>query len=139
MRSAIWCASCSCRVLRPWPLRSIQLVRVSCTSRPDAQILSVLRLSKLLALGTTMAVGTLAVLWYSLDRAPPEYALTLGFTTFVLFQVFNVFNARAERGTSFDRRFFDSRLLWLSLAWWSCCNRSPSIGALLPSCLARFL
>jgi Ca2+-transporting ATPase len=34
----------------------------------------------------------------------------------VLFQVFNVFNARAEKGTSFNKRFLDNRMLWLSLA-----------------------
>jgi hypothetical protein len=34
----------------------------------------------------------------------------------VLFRVFNVFNARAEKGTSFNKRFLDNRMLWLSLA-----------------------
>ncbi|MFI3119379.1 MAG: cation transporting ATPase C-terminal domain-containing protein, partial [Methylococcaceae bacterium] len=37
------------------------------------------------------------------------------FTTFVLFQVFNVFNARAEKGTTFNRYFFANRLLWLAI------------------------
>lgn len=63
-----------------------------------------------------MTVGTLVLLWYGLQHHPREYALTLAFTTFVLFQVFNVFNARAERGTSFNKRFFHNWMLWLSLA-----------------------
>lgn len=32
-----------------------------------------------------------------------------------MFQFFNVFNARAENGSAFNRRFFDNRMLWLSL------------------------
>lgn len=44
-----------------------------------------------------------------------ERAITLGFTTFVLFQVFNVFNARVEHGTAFNRHFFDNPMLWASL------------------------
>ena len=38
--------------------------------------------------------------------------LTLAFTTFVLFQFFNVFNARAEHGTAFNRRFFSNCQRW---------------------------
>jgi len=33
----------------------------------------------------------------------------------VLFQFFNVFNARAETGSAFDRHFFANRMLWLAL------------------------
>ena len=33
----------------------------------------------------------------------------------MLFQFFNVFNARAENGTVFNRNFFNNRWLWLSL------------------------
>ena len=43
-------------------------------------------------------------------------ALTLAFTAFVLFQFFNVFNARSEHGSAFNRQFFRNRWLWLSLA-----------------------
>ena len=39
----------------------------------------------------------------------------MAFTTFVLFQFFNVFNARSESGSAFNARFFDNRMLWLSL------------------------
>ena len=43
------------------------------------------------------------------------YALTLAFTTFVLFQFFNVFNARAEHHSAFNRQFFSNGKLWAAL------------------------
>ncbi len=84
--------------------------------RRDAHILTLGRLAQLLAYGTIMALGTLGVLYYGLHSAPPARALTLSFTTFVLFQVFNVFNARAEKGSAIDRLFLTNRALWLALA-----------------------
>jgi Ca2+-transporting ATPase len=62
-----------------------------------------------------MMVGTLAVLYYGIRTGSEARALTLAFTTFVLFQFFNVFNARSEFGTAFNARFFDNRMLWMSL------------------------
>ena len=44
-----------------------------------------------------------------------RYALTLAFTTFVLFQFFNVFNARAEQGSAFNACFFANGKLWQAL------------------------
>ncbi|MBI1889909.1 MAG: calcium-translocating P-type ATPase, PMCA-type [Burkholderiales bacterium] len=73
------------------------------------------RIGKIIAFGLTMMVGTLSVLYYGMHNGSKEWALTLAFTTFVLFQVFNVFNARIEHGTAFNRRFFENRMLWLSL------------------------
>ena len=71
-------------------------------------------LPRLFVYGLTMAVGTLGLFYYAQPRGQ-TYALTLAFTTFVLFQFFNVFNARAEHGTAFNRSFFRNRWLWLSL------------------------
>jgi Ca2+-transporting ATPase len=62
-----------------------------------------------------MAAGTLALFQYAQPQGA-TYALTLAFTTFVLFQFFNVFNARNEHGSAFNRQFFSNRWLWLSLA-----------------------
>jgi Ca2+-transporting ATPase len=42
--------------------------------------------------------------------------MTLAFTTFVLFQFFNIFNARAEHGSAFNRQFFANSKLWMALA-----------------------
>ena len=36
-------------------------------------------------------------------------------TTFVVFQFFNVFNARSESGSAFNAGFFRNRMLWMSL------------------------
>ena len=93
--------------------------RAGCMSEtprdPDARILSLRRFGNLFSYGLTMAIGTLAVLYDGLQTGEPEHAATLAFTTFVLFQVFNIFNARSENGTSFNRHFFTNTMLWLSI------------------------
>jgi P-type Ca2+ transporter type 2C len=75
--------------------------------------------------GAVMAVGTLYVLDASLPgglvegTGPLRYAQTKAFTTLILFQLFNVFNARSDRQSAF-RGLFSNRWLWgavlLSLA-----------------------
>ncbi len=80
-----------------------------------ARILTLPRFWRLLGYGTTMAVGTLVVFSYGLSSGGMEYALTLAFTTFVLFQFFNVFNARSEHGSAFNRQFFANGKLWAAL------------------------
>ncbi len=74
------------------------------------------RAAKLLIYGATMALGTLWVLYTGLESMPREQALTLAFTTFVLFQVFNVFNARAGERSAFGRYLFTNAKLWGALA-----------------------
>jgi Ca2+-transporting ATPase len=81
---------------------------------PDARILSGRRVLRLFMYGLIMAVGTLVLFWQALPRGE-AYALTLAWTTFVLFQFFNLFNARNEHGTAFNRQLFTNRWLWLSL------------------------
>jgi len=82
---------------------------------PGARILSLRRFGNLFTYGLTMAVGTLTVLYYGLRTSSPEHALTLAFNTFVLFQVFNVFNARSEKGSTFNGHFLANRMLWLAV------------------------
>jgi P-type Ca2+ transporter type 2C len=84
--------------------------------RPGAQILSGGRLLSLTFCGAVMTVGTLAVFAHSLETGSATHAVTLAFTTFVLFQFFNVFNARVENGTTFNANFGHNRRLWLALA-----------------------
>jgi Ca2+-transporting ATPase len=43
------------------------------------------------------------------------YAQSLAFTTFVLFQVFNAFNARVAKRSTFNANFFRNRTLWIAL------------------------
>jgi P-type Ca2+ transporter type 2C len=84
--------------------------------KQDAQILTARRLARLMLYGTTMMLGTLGMFQYALASDGLAYALTLAFTTFVLFQFFNVFNARAEYDTAFNANFFSNGKLWLALA-----------------------
>ena len=83
--------------------------------RADARFLSLGRLSRLSMYGVTMATGTLLLLNHARDSGS-SYALTLAFTTFVLFQLFNVFNARVEHSSAFNRQFFSNAKLWAALA-----------------------
>ncbi|MCF8176263.1 MAG: cation-translocating P-type ATPase [Burkholderiaceae bacterium] len=82
---------------------------------PEAQILSLARLWRLGLYGLTMAAGTLAAFAWGQAQGGHSYAVTLAFTTFVLFQFFNIFNARAEFGSAFNRQFFTNGKLWLAL------------------------
>jgi Ca2+-transporting ATPase len=76
---------------------------------PNANILTFDRLWRLGLYGLIMAVSTLAAYaWGERDGLDGlisgvgrAYAATLAFTTFVLLQFFNVFNARAEYGSAF--------------------------------------
>jgi Ca2+-transporting ATPase len=67
-----------------------------------------------------MAGGTLAVLAYTPGTAPalgePTQAGTLAFTTFVLFQVFNLLNVRSREASVVSRHTFTNRALWISVA-----------------------
>ncbi len=82
----------------------------------DAPILSWSRMWRIALYGLTMAVGTLALYAWGLAQAGEAKAMTLAFTVFVLFQFFNIFNARAEYGSAFNRQFFANGKLWLALA-----------------------
>jgi Ca2+-transporting ATPase len=83
---------------------------------PETRILTLRRFGNLFGYGLTMTLGTLGVLYYGLQTGELHHATTLAFTTFVLFQVFNVFNARAEKNSTFNRCFFANRMLWLAIA-----------------------
>ncbi|MEO8484507.1 MAG: cation-translocating P-type ATPase, partial [Acidobacteriota bacterium] len=74
----------------------------------------------ILFVGAVMAAGTL----YALDASLPgglvdgagtlRYAQTMAFTTLILFQLFNVFNARSDRESAF-RGLFSNRWLWAAI------------------------
>jgi len=83
---------------------------------PARGILTSRRLTGLVIAGATMAVGTLAVLDRAIDDGADARALTLAFTTFVLFQVFNALNARAESRSVFHRETFRNSRLWGALS-----------------------
>jgi len=72
-------------------------------------------------IGAIMALGTLFVLDASLPGGFVEgsgslrYAQTMTFTTLMLFQIFNVVNARSDEQSAFVR-LFTNRWLWASIA-----------------------
>jgi Ca2+-transporting ATPase len=74
----------------------------------------------IVCIGIIMAAGTLFVLDASLPGGMVEgtgdrrYAQTMAFTTLMLFQVFNVFNARSDERSAFSG-LFTNRWLWISV------------------------
>jgi magnesium-transporting ATPase (P-type) len=73
----------------------------------------------LILLGAAILVGTLGVYAWAMQAGDAvgndARAMTLAFTTFVLFQFFNIFNARAEHGSAFNAQLFSNGKLWLAL------------------------
>jgi Ca2+-transporting ATPase len=78
--------------------------------------------------GVVMMVGTLFVLDGYLPggfvdlvningdfEAASQYARTAAFTTLVMFQVFNVFNARSQRRSAFTSDLFSNPWLWVAV------------------------
>jgi Ca2+-transporting ATPase len=84
--------------------------------KTNERILTLHRFGKLASHGVVMMAGTLGVLWWGLQNGSNMYAQTMAFTTFVLFQVFNAFNARVDEESTFNVNFFRNRILWLALA-----------------------
>jgi Ca2+-transporting ATPase len=82
----------------------------------EAAILSAPRLWRIGLYGATMAVGTLGSYAWAMQSGDAAKAMTLAFTTFVLFQFFNIFNARVEHGSAFNGQFFSNGKLWLALS-----------------------
>jgi Ca2+-transporting ATPase len=76
------------------------------------------RVARILLAAVVMTAGTLAVLvsagtWF--PGITPAGTATLGFTTFVLFQVFNLLNVRSETRSVFSARTFTNRSVWVAL------------------------
>ena len=95
--------------------------------RPDDRILDRAMWARIVSVGLVMAVITLAVYDACLpgglfsplaDRVPVEdqfaVARTTAFTTLVLLQLFNAFNARSATASAFHR-LFSNRWLWAAI------------------------
>jgi P-type Ca2+ transporter type 2C len=83
--------------------------------RPASErILNLRRLLRMIRAGVVMAVGTLGLLAWAGSAYTEAVALTMAFTTFVLFQFFNALNARVEHRSVFHRELFGNRWLWIS-------------------------
>lgn len=68
-----------------------------------------------IVVGLTMMIGTVGIFWVNLD-AGLNYARTLAFTTIVMFQMFNIFNARAVKSIFKDTHaIFNNKALLLAI------------------------
>ena len=83
---------------------------------PGAHILTRARLIRVCIVGAVMAVGSLGALSYAQTHWGTPTALTMAFTTFVLYQVVNVLSVRDEFSTMFSRRLFHNAKLWIAIA-----------------------
>jgi Ca2+-transporting ATPase len=83
--------------------------------RRGGAILTRSRLSRVLVTGSVMAAGTLGVLSWQTGVGSEDHALAMAFTTFVFFQVFNVFNARDEGQSVFHRDTLRNGKLWVAV------------------------
>ena len=79
------------------------------------RILKLRLLGKLMTYGFIMMVGTLGIFWWELQNETRLHAQSMAFTTFVLFQVFNAFNSRVAKESTFNANFFRNRWLWIAL------------------------
>jgi P-type Ca2+ transporter type 2C len=77
------------------------------------------RMLRIVLSALVMAVGTLGVLVAAPGPAPSADAATevgtMAFSTYVLFQVFNLLNVRSNDASVFRRRTLTNRWLWVSL------------------------
>ncbi|MDO8390688.1 MAG: HAD-IC family P-type ATPase [Actinomycetota bacterium] len=89
--------------------------------RPGAEkILTRSRWIAVTVSAAVMALGTLAVLQFApggdVEAGIPSIAGTMAFNTFVLFQFFNILNARHDTRSVFHRDTFTNRWMWIALA-----------------------
>ncbi|ASR02109.1 cation-translocating P-type ATPase [Gordonia rubripertincta] len=87
---------------------------------PGERLLTPERVLRILFLGVVMTVGTIVTIVVADDVFPdsasdPVFATTLGFTTFVFYQVFNLLNVRSDRGSVFSLQTFTNQAIWISL------------------------
>jgi Ca2+-transporting ATPase len=81
----------------------------------DEQILTRDRMLRVFGTGAVMAAGTLGVLAFLTPSAGEAVALSAAFTTFVMFQVANALNVRAEHDSIFRRASMRNRPMWIAL------------------------
>ena len=85
----------------------------------DERIVTVRRSIAIGLAAATMAAGTVGVLAWAPGATPPagtpSVAGTMAFTTFVLFQFFNLLNVRNDRTSVFHRDTLRNPWLWLSV------------------------
>ena len=62
-----------------------------------------------------MVTGTLVVYYIALSNGTEEYARTMCFSVFILFQLFNVMNCRSSEDSVFKLGLFTNRAIYLAI------------------------
>ena len=84
--------------------------------RPVAEPLpNLMDLALIFYLGAVMVTGTLIVYYLALSNGTEEYARTMCFSVFILFQLFNVMNCRSSEDSVFKLGLFSNRAIYLAI------------------------
>jgi P-type Ca2+ transporter type 2C len=66
-------------------------------------------------LGAVMVIGTMIVYYIALTNGTEEYARTMCFSVFIIFQLFNVMNCRSGEDSVFKLGLFSNRAIYLAI------------------------
>ena len=84
--------------------------------RPVSEALpNVMDLLLIFYLGAVMVTGTLIVYYVALSNGSEEYARTMCFSVFIIFQLFNVMNCRSGEDSVFKLGLFSNRAIYLAI------------------------
>tara|TARA_B110000444_G_scaffold261561_1_gene315388 strand:- start:8608 stop:11388 length:2781 start_codon:yes stop_codon:yes gene_type:complete len=84
--------------------------------RPVTEALpNVMDLLLIFYLGAVMVTGTLIVYYVALSNGSEEYARTMCFSVFIIFQLFNVMNCRSGEDSVFKLGLFSNRAIYLAI------------------------
>ena len=81
----------------------------------DESLPNLMDLSLIFYLGAVMVTGTLIVYYLALSHGTEEYARTMCFSVFILFQLFNVMNCRSSEDSVFKLGLFSNRAIYLAI------------------------
>ena len=81
----------------------------------DEALPNLLDLLLIFYLGAIMVVGTMIVYFLALENGTEEYARTMCFSVFILFQLFNVMNCRSNEHSVFKLGLFSNRAIYLAI------------------------
>ncbi|OPY28541.1 MAG: Copper-exporting P-type ATPase B [Methanocella sp. PtaU1.Bin125] len=85
--------------------------------RPRTEpVISRLIMERIVIMGTVLALGTLGVFYWQISQGSGiDHARTMALTTLVLFQLFNIFNARSETRSAFKMNPLTNPFLFFSI------------------------
>ena len=81
----------------------------------DESLPNLLDLLLIFYLGAVMVAGTLIVYFLALQNGTEEYAQTMCFSVFIVFQLFNVMNCRSNEHSVFKLGLFSNRAIYLAI------------------------